>query len=131
MTKCCLRNGEADSTEHSIYFFYFLFSEKPAEFTKPLSDMTVKEKDTVILECDLNKPNVPVKWLKEGQEIKPDDHINFTVNQYHHQLVMTDVTLDDAARYTCVCGDVSTECTVKVTGLNLYLSLIFYLMTKF
>lgn len=68
------------------------------------------------LTCELSKPDKKVKWLKNGKEIKPDKHIKFSVDQYQHQLVMTDVTLTDADKYTCVCGDVSTECTIKVDG---------------
>ena len=68
------------------------------------------------LECELNKPDVPVKWLRDGKELTPDDRVKFTVDQYLHQLVMTDVTLDDTAKYTCVCGDVSTEATLTVEG---------------
>ena len=71
------------------------------------------------LECELNKPDVPVKWLKDGKELTPDDRVKFSVDQYIHQLVMTDVTLDDTAKYSCVCGDVSTEAMVTVEGENL------------
>jgi hypothetical protein len=91
-------------------------SELPVEFTKPLKDKKVKEKETLTLTCELNKPNKPVKWLKNGEEIVPDDRINFSVDQYLHQLVIADVTVTDADKYTCVCGDVSTKCTIKVDG---------------
>ena len=96
-----------------------MIPEKPTEFRKPLKDLTAKETDTVTLECELNKPDVPVKWLKDGQELTPDDRVKFSVDQYLHQLIMTDVTLDDTAKYSCVCGDVSTEATVTVEG-NIY-----------
>jgi hypothetical protein len=86
------------------------------EFTKPLEDQTVKEKETLTLTCELNKPDKKVKWLKNGKEIKPDKRIKFSVDQYQRQLIMTDVTLTDSDKYTCVCGDVSTECTIKVEG---------------
>lgn len=68
------------------------------------------------LTCELNKPDKPVKWLKNGEEIKPDKRIKFSVDQYQHQLVATEVTLEDAGQYTCVCGDVSTECTITIDG---------------
>ncbi|KAJ8319891.1 hypothetical protein KUTeg_001478 [Tegillarca granosa] len=91
--------------------------ELPAEFRKPLTDMTVKEKENVTLECELNKPNIPVKWFKDGEEIKPDDHVKIVMDSYIHQLVFTEVTLADKAKYTCVCGDVSTEATLTVEEL--------------
>lgn len=94
-----------------------LISELPVEFTKPLTDQTVKEKETLTLTCELNKPDLPVKWLKNGKEFKPTDRIQFSVDQYLHQLVITEVTLEDAAKYRCVCKDVSTTCTIKVEGI--------------
>ena len=97
-------------------YSYILFIEKPAEFRRPLKDMTDKESGTVTLECELNKPNVPVKWLKDGEEIKPDDHIKVLVDEYTHKLVLSDVTLDDTAKYSCVVDDVSTEANLTVEG---------------
>lgn len=100
-----------------------LISELPVEFTKPLTDQTVKEKETLTLTCELNKPDLPVKWLKNGKEFKPTDRIQFSVDQYLHQLVITEVTLEDAAKYRCVCKDVSTTCTIKVEGIYISFSL--------
>ena len=96
--------------------YYLNFLEKAPEFSKPLDDQSVKEKDSVTLTCELTKPDVPVKWLKNGKEIKPDDRVKFSVDKNQHQLVVADVSLSDADKYTCVCGDVSTDCTIKVEG---------------
>lgn len=68
------------------------------------------------MECELTKPNVPVKWFTDGKEIKPSDNIKIIMDSYTHQLVFTDVTLADKAKYTCVCGDVFTEATLTVEG---------------
>lgn len=90
--------------------------EAPATFTKPLHDLTANEKDTITLTCDLSKPNTPCKWLKDNQEIKPSDHAQISYDGYTQQLLLTDVTVDDTATYSCVCGDVSTEATIQVHG---------------
>jgi len=94
-----------------------LFPEGKPEFKKPLTDQSVKEDEKITLECELTKPNMKVKWLKNGKEIKPDNkRITVSMDQYLHQLVIADVTVEEAAKYTCKCGDVSTECTIKVEG---------------
>ena len=90
--------------------------EAPATFTKPLHDLTANEKDTITLTCDLSKPNTPCKWFKDNQEIKPSDHAQISYDGYTQQLLLTDVTVDDTATYSCVCGDVSTEATLQVHG---------------
>ena len=77
----------------------------------------MKEKEKLVLECELNKLNKPVQWFKNGKEIVPDnERITASIDQYLRQLVIADVTVEDAAKYTCKCGDVSTECTIKVEG---------------
>jgi len=93
-----------------------VFAEKSTEFTKPLDNQEVKEKDKLTLTCDLNKPDAKVTWLKDGKVITPDDRVTVSMDAYTHQLVVAEATLGDAAKYSCKCGDVSTECTIKVQG---------------
>lgn len=91
--------------------------EAPATFTKPLTDLTTKERDTVTLTCELSKPNTPCKWFKNDTEIQPSNHAQISYDGYTQQLVLTDVTVDDTAKYSCVCGDVSSEATLQVQGM--------------
>lgn len=93
-----------------------LFVELPTGVKKPLKDVTVKEKEQVILECELTRPNKPVKWFKDNKEIQPNEHIHFNVDMFTHQLVLTDVNLHDTGVYKLVCGDVSTEAKIVVEG---------------
>lgn len=74
------------------------------------------------MKCELTKENVPVKWLKNGVEIKMSDKIEFVTDGFKQKLILRDVTLDDIAEYTCVCGDVSTKATLNVEGkMSVYL----------
>ena len=76
----------------------------------------MKEKEKAILECELTRPNKPVKWFKDNQEIKPDDHFGFTVDMFTHQLIIDSVNLKDTGVYKLVCGDVSTKAKFIVEG---------------
>lgn len=95
-------------------------TELPAEFKRPLKDITAKEEDQVILECELSKPNKPVKWTKDGKDIVPDDHIHFSADLSTHQMSIDNVSLDDKGDYTCVCGDVATEAKLIIQGNTSY-----------
>lgn len=92
------------------------FLEKPAKFTKPLGEIKAKEGDSVTLTCELDKQDVFCTWLKDGEELKPSDHVQISADGFTQQLLLTDVTIKDTAKYTCVCGDVSTEATLQVEG---------------
>jgi hypothetical protein len=81
-----------------------------------LADLQFKEKKKMTLTCELNKPNKQVKWLKDGEEIKPDKRIKMSVDKKQHQMVIADVTVEDEGKYTCVCDDVNTESNITVEG---------------
>ena len=70
------------------------------------------------LTCDLDKQDVFCTWLKDGEELKPSDHVQISADGFTQQLILTDASLKDAAKYTCVCGDESTEATLQVAGMG-------------
>jgi hypothetical protein len=46
------------------------FSAIPIEFIKSLTGARVNENDTVNFICELNKPNIHVKWFLDGEPIQ-------------------------------------------------------------
>lgn len=50
------------------------------EFTKHIKDIKVTEKKKAIFECELSEPNVPVTWMKDGQELEMSDRYIFRFN---------------------------------------------------
>lgn len=40
-------------------------------FSRSLQDVVATEKDKVILECELSRPNVDVRWLKVPPSLDP------------------------------------------------------------
>lgn len=88
--------------------------ELPAEFSTQLTDQRVKENETLILECQLTKANVPVNWLKDGKNLMPDHRVLVSTDQCSHTLTITDVTMIDEGTYACVCVEKKTECKITV-----------------
>lgn len=76
------------------YFKLHLFSAcdidelvVPPKFTKLLSDVLVREGDTITLECNANGcPKPEFKWVRNTVEIKPDQRITviFTFKTNFH-----------------------------------------------
>ena len=63
--------------------------------------MKVKEKETAIFTCQLNKENAPVKWYKNGTEIAQDDKkYKFITNGNKYSLEILDSQLSDISDYT-------------------------------
>ncbi|CAF4406429.1 unnamed protein product, partial [Adineta steineri] len=60
--------------------------------------------DTVTFECQLNKPNIKVKWLKDNKPLTSNDRIQPSVdtdNAHIHLLTLKTIDLKDAGTYTC------------------------------
>ena len=74
------------------------------------------ENETVSFECTVSKDNAPVKWYKNGKEIKPDKRHQITVDGKVHKLTITGATLQDAAEYSAKIKDAKTAAPLVVTG---------------
>ena len=84
----------------------------------PLKDVTVPEDESVTLECELSKPDQPVKWFKNGKEIKPDKkkRIVLKVEGKKHSLHIPKCLIDDTAEYSVNFNDQETRAKINVEG---------------
>ncbi len=96
----------------------FKISEAAATFTIPLKDQKCLEEDTVEFTCTASKPNKPIKWLKNGKEIKPNDRFEVKTVDCEYKLIIKDAHLDDAAEYTAKIGDATTKAKLTVDGMQ-------------
>lgn len=93
---------------------FFVRSEPPVEFTKPLEDQTVEEEATATLECEVSRENADVLWLRDGQEIRKTKKYEMVIDGRKRALVIHDCTLDDSRTYTCGAKDFKTSCFLTV-----------------
>lgn len=68
------------------------------------------------LTCEVNKPNIPSKWLRNGEAIAPSERIEMTVDDTRHTLTIPKSEMDDEAVYKCVIKDRKTSARVTVKG---------------
>ena len=101
------------------YLCNYLLVELPTEFTKPLTEQTVIEKETVCLECEVTKPNKPAKWFKNGKEIKQDDNVKFVTFDNTHRLIIKSAVLDDEAEYAVEIDGKTSKTHLYVDGMYL------------
>lgn len=91
--------------------------------TKPLSDVTVKVKDTAHLECTITGlPKPEVIWMSDTVILKDSPKYKITSRDDDYILEVKDVTLEDTEKtYTCkasnVAGDDSTSAKIIPEGL--------------
>ena len=89
----------------------------PAGFLSPLQDMTVMEKESVTLECEVSKPNREATWFKNGKPLEKDDRIQPHCSENKHFLIISNSMLDDEAKYSIKIEDAESQCKLTVQGV--------------
>ena len=105
-----------------IIWHIFISTAERVRITKPLSDMEVKEKDELILTCEVNKLGKKPVWFLDDEEIKPSDRIKTTSRGLIHKLTVESVKPHEEGKYTVAFGDIkaSADVTVQGTFINTY-----------
>ena len=96
-----------------------IFSAERIRITKPLSDMEVKEKDELILTCEVNKLGKKPVWYLDDEEITPSDRVKPTSRGLIHKLTVQSIKPHDEGKYTVAFGDVKADATVTIQGKTL------------
>ncbi|XP_023933258.1 titin isoform X1 [Lingula anatina] len=86
----------------------------PIKFVTPLTGQSVKEGETVTMECEINKPNQKPQWLKNDTPITPSDRYTMKSDGNKHKLTITDVQPDDAGNFTIKVEDQTSDATLEV-----------------
>nr|XP_019585378.1 PREDICTED: obscurin [Rhinolophus sinicus] len=95
-----------------------MVTELPVRFIRPLQDVVATEKDKVILECELSRPNVDVRWLKDDVELQVGKMMGMVAQGACRTLIIYRCVLGDQGVYMCDAHDAQTSASVKVQGRN-------------
>ncbi|GBN94600.1 Titin, partial [Araneus ventricosus] len=88
--------------------------EAHAEFTLKLRDVIVRESDTATLLVEVTRETFEVRWMKDGQTLKPTDRLVMEKEGCRRRLIIKDTSLDDRGMYTCVLEEKTCSSTVTV-----------------
>ena len=98
----------------AFYIVLYTFAEKAPEFTVNLRDKHAVEEETVEFTFQLNKPNVQVKWTRDGQPLPDDDRFRTVSEGTLYKLVIDNCKLEDQLQYTATLPDGKTS-SAKLT----------------
>ena len=68
------------------------------------------------LECELNKSDQTVEWLKDGKKLKPDKHTKVKADGTVHQLILENAKVSDSGEYTAKVPQDKTTAKLLVQG---------------
>ena len=70
----------------------------------------------MILQCEISKADAPVKWFKDGQEIKPSKNAVIKADGKKRMLILKKALKSDIGQYTCDCGTDKTSGNLEIEG---------------
>lgn len=88
-------------------------------FKQKLKNLEAVEEGCVTLHCELSKPGVPVEWRKDAQLLTEGAKYQMKREGRVSELLISELTLADAAEYSCVAGSAVTSALVRVRGETL------------
>ncbi|XP_045659965.1 obscurin isoform X26 [Ursus americanus] len=91
-------------------------TELPVRFSRPLQDTVATEKDKVTLECELSRPNVDVRWLKDGVELRVGKTVGMVAQGACRSLILYRCEFGDQGVYVCDAHDAQSSASLKVQG---------------
>ena len=86
------------------------------KFTVPLKPQTNTEKQSVVFECEVSKPNKKVTWLKAGKEIRPSKDVEITAEGTVHRLTLKSAKKEDAVEFTAKLPSDKTSAKLTLEG---------------
>ncbi|KAM4861683.1 obscurin [Thomomys bottae] len=93
-------------------------TELPVHFSRPLQDVVTTQKEKVTLECELSRPNINVRWLKDGVELRAGKAVGMVARGTCRSLIIYRCEVGDQGVYVCDAHDAQTSASLKVQGRN-------------
>ncbi|XP_041719248.1 obscurin-like protein 1 isoform X7 [Coregonus clupeaformis] len=88
--------------------------EPPVTVIKKLEDLRFPEAAVASMDCELSRPNVEVKWMKNGIKVIPRKDLRTYAMGRKHYFQILKCEVSDSGTYTCDAGDSSTSCNIEV-----------------
>uniref|UniRef100_A0A4W2EVZ8 non-specific serine/threonine protein kinase n=1 Tax=Bos indicus x Bos taurus TaxID=30522 RepID=A0A4W2EVZ8_BOBOX len=95
---------------------HLVVTELPVKFVRPLQDVVATEKEKVALDCELSRPNVDVRWLKDNVELRVSKTMGMMAQGACRSLVIYRCELGDQGVYVCDAHDAQSSASLKVQG---------------
>ncbi|XP_052377810.1 obscurin-like protein 1 isoform X9 [Oncorhynchus keta] len=91
-----------------------IVKEPPVTVIKKLEDLRFPEAAMASMDCELSRPHVEVKWMKNGIEVKPRKDLRIYAMGRKHYFQILKCEVSDSGTYSCDAGDSSTSCNIAV-----------------
>lgn len=104
--------------------------DPPAYYIEQLQNFDATERDNVMFECRVSRPNAEVEWMIGNELLQETDRVIFLSDDMFRRLLIDDVRMDEAGEYTNHIVGQDTRCSANmtVTGKMISMSLLFSIL---
>uniref|UniRef100_A0A3Q3B5R8 Obscurin like cytoskeletal adaptor 1b n=1 Tax=Kryptolebias marmoratus TaxID=37003 RepID=A0A3Q3B5R8_KRYMA len=100
-------------------FFHLNITEPPVRFIRPRKMASSVEKavgETLVLDCEVSRPNAEITWKKNGEEVEDSRNTTILEDGIMRQLTIHSLTMEDGGQYICDAKDDVMHFNVNVQG---------------
>ncbi|KAG3275340.1 obscurin like 1, transcript variant X4 [Ictidomys tridecemlineatus] len=107
-------------TEGVSAFFSVTVQDPPVHIVDPQEHVFVHAitSECVMLTCEVDREDAPVRWYKDGQEVEESDFVVLENEGPHHRLVLPAAQPPDGGEFQCVAGEERAYFTVTITDVS-------------
>ncbi|XP_017285852.1 obscurin-like protein 1 isoform X3 [Kryptolebias marmoratus] len=108
-----------DTGDDSVTFFVNI-AEPPVRFIRPRKMASSVEKavgETLVLDCEVSRPNAEITWKKNGEEVEDSRNTTILEDGIMRQLTIHSLTMEDGGQYICDAKDDVMHFNVNVQEL--------------
>ena len=88
----------------------------PPTFKTILKNLEAQEGNSISLHCELSRAGAHVEWWKGEERLCTGERYQLRQRDVTTELLIRKAQPEDSGVYRCVCGEQSTEATIKVNG---------------
>ncbi|KAH3858230.1 hypothetical protein DPMN_100850 [Dreissena polymorpha] len=98
--------------------FSLYIADVSADFTAPLSDVSVLERSNAEFTFELSKPVDKVRWFLDNVELRPNKQMEFVDDGKTHKLIIRDVEVTDEGQISVLIGNKKSSAALFVQELS-------------
>ncbi|XP_030583398.1 obscurin [Archocentrus centrarchus] len=92
--------------------------EKPVHIFRDLLNVKGVPGEDAELSCEITKPEVTIRWMKNGRLIKASPKYHMSVEKYLARLVIKNTTIRDSGEYCCEADGVASRAKLEIRELQ-------------
>lgn len=104
--------------------YNFSSVEKPVHIFRELVNVKAVPGEDAELSCEITKPDVIIRWLKNGHLIRQSPKYEMSVEKHLAKLLIKNTTFRDSGEYCCEAEGIASRAKLEVRG-RLHLVLFF------